>query len=262
MKILVPVKAVAKLDEDFELIEDDRAVDPDYLEHEINDWDDFSLEAALQLAEAGSGEVVVVTIADEEADEVLMTCLAKGADRAIRVWDDDLAGADVLAVARVLAAVLARESPDLVLCGAQSSDAGHSATGVAAAGFLGLRHAAVVRRLEPTPDGTGLRIERELEGGVVEVGTIALPALLTVQTGINTPRYATLRSINQARGKPLEELALDDLDLDAQALADVAGSRTVALRRPPAGEPGEMLEGSAAEIAVAIRRIVHDRLES
>ena len=262
MKILVAVKAVATLDEDFELGDDDRAVDPDYLEHELNGWDDVALEAALQLVETGSGEVVVVTIGDDEAEEALMTCLAKGADRAIRVWDDALEGADVLAVARVLAAVVARESPELVLCGAQSADAGHSATGVAAAGFLGLRHAAVIRRLAPTPDGGGLTIERELEGGVIEVATIALPALLTVQTGTNTPRYATLRSINQAREKPLQELDLDDLDLDAGALAAVAGSETVALRRPEASEPGEMLEGSVAEIAADIQRIVRDRLAS
>ena len=112
MKIVVAVKQVAALDDEFELLDDGSGVDPDFVERELNEWDAFSLEAALQLREStgDDGEVVVVTVGDDEADEALLGCLARGADRAVRVWDDSLQGADPLAVARVLAAAVGRES--------------------------------------------------------------------------------------------------------------------------------------------------------
>ena len=134
MKIVVPVKQVAILDEEFELLDDRPGVDPDAIEWDLNEWDNFSVEEALQLREAtGEGEVVVVSVGDEEAEEGLRACLAKGADRGVRIWEDSLEDADPLAVARVLAAAVERESPDLVLCGVQSSDGVYSATGVALA---------------------------------------------------------------------------------------------------------------------------------
>ena len=142
MKIVVPVKQVAALDDEFELLGDGSGVDPDGVEFELNEWDTFSLEAALQLRDAAGddGEVVAVTVGDEEAEEGLLSALAKGADRGRPVWDEGLEGADALAVARVLSAVVEHEAPDLVLCGVQSSDAVNSATGIALAGYLG--HAA------------------------------------------------------------------------------------------------------------------------
>src|SRR5919198_1033932 len=135
MKIVVPVKEVAVLDEEFDLLEDRPGVDPDAIEWDLNEWDNFSVEEALQLRDAaGDGEVVVVSVGGEEAEEGLRACLAKGADRAVRIWDDSLEAADPLAVARVLAAAVERESPDLVFCGVQSSDAVNGATGVAGGG--------------------------------------------------------------------------------------------------------------------------------
>jgi electron transfer flavoprotein beta subunit len=262
MRIVVPVKQVAVVDEDFELIDDGARVDPDFLEWSLNEWDDFSLEAALQLAEADgdSSEVVVVTVGDEESTEGLLTCLAKGADRAIRIWDDSLEGADALAVARVLAAAVGRESPDLVLCGVQSSDAVNSATGIGLAGHLDLPHVAVVRAI--SADGGSLTVERELEGGLIEVVRVGLPALLTVQTGINEPRYANLRAIKQAREKPLEELDLDGLGLSSTEVEAAAGARLRRLAEPEAGEGAEMLGGSASDVAARIREIVQDRLSA
>src|SRR3954453_443638 len=255
MRIVVPVKQVAAVDEDFELVDGAR-VDPDFLEWSLNEWDDFSLEAALQLADGDEG--VVVTVGDEGATEGLLTCLEKGADRGVRIWEDSLEGADALAVARVLAAAVGRESPDLVLCGVQSSDAVNSATGIGLAGHLDLPHLAVARAI--SEDGGSLTVERELEGGLVEVVRIGLPALLTVQTGINEPRYANLRAIKQAREKPLEVLDLAGLGLSAD---DAAAARAAHLRKPAvpeAGEGAEMLQGSTAEMASRIREIVQERL--
>ena len=263
MKIVVAVKQVAALDEEFELIEDGVGVDADYLEWDLNEWDTFSIEAALRLRDDAGGdghEVVVITVGDEEAEEGLLSCLAKGADRAVRVWDEELEDADVLAVARTLAAAVAREAPDLVLCGVQSSDAVNGATGAALAGYLDLPRVAVVTQLDWDAASGTATVHRELEGGLVEVLRIHSPALLTIQTGINEPRYATLRAIKQAREKPLEVVGLDELGLDEAAVQAAAGSRTVALAPPERGVGAEMLNGSAAAVAARIVEIVQERM--
>jgi electron transfer flavoprotein beta subunit len=256
VKILVPVKHAARIDGE-PSFEGPASVDPDALEWGLNEWDAFSLEAALQLVEAeGDGEVLVATVGDEEAEESLTACLAKGADRSVRVWAPALAGADALAVATVLAALARREQPDLILAGVQSSDAANAATGVALAGLLDLPRVAVVRSIER--EGEALLVERELEGGAAEVVRVPLPALLTVQTGINEPRYATLRAIKMARGKPMESLDLSELGIDETVLAAAAGSRTRSLSVPERGEGAAMLDGSPSEIATRIAEIVRE----
>src|ERR1700688_1101094 len=205
MRILVPVKQVASIDGDFAL-DGAGALERQALRWQANEWDAFSVEAALRLAEGSADpadtEVVVVTVANEAAEVGLRAYLAMGADRALRVWDDVLADIDdPLAVAAVLAAVARREAPELILCGVQASDSANAATGVALAGVLDLPRVAVVTALEP--DGEELTVQRELDGGAVEVLRLSLPALLTIQTGINDPRRPNLRAIKQARSKPL-----------------------------------------------------------
>jgi electron transfer flavoprotein beta subunit len=261
VKIVVPIKQVAALDDEFELLDDGSGVDPDFLEFDLNEWDAFSLEAALQLREGGGdGEVVVVTVGDEEAEEALLGCLARGADRALRIWDQSLQDSDPLAVARVLAAAVARESPDLVLCGVQSSDAVNGATGVALAGYLEMPHVAVIKQLDYDAASCTATVKRELEGGLVEVLRVRTPALLTIQTGINEPRYANLRAIKQAREKPLQVSTPDELGVEPAALAAAAGSRRRELKHPERGEGAEMIEGSPAEVAARIVEIVRDRM--
>ena len=261
MKIVVPVKQVAALDDEFELLDDGSGVDPDFVELDLNEWDAFSLEAALQLHESsGDGEVVVVTVGGEDADEALLGCLARGADRAVRVWEDSLADADPLAVAKVLSAAVAREQPDLVLCGVQSSDAVNGATGVALAGYLEMPHVAVVKQLDYDAAGSTATVKRELEGGLVEVLRVRTPALLTIQTGINEPRYANLRAIKQAREKPLDVSTPDQLGVDSEAIAAVAGSRRRRLRPPDRGAGAEMIDGAPSEVAARIVEIVRDRM--
>src|SRR5437763_7202412 len=264
MKIVVAVKQVAALDEEFELLGDGSGVDDDFIEWELNEWDTFSLEAALLLREAtggdDGGEVVAVTVGDERAEEGLLACLARGADRAVRVWEQSLEDADPLAVARVLAAAVERESPDLVLCGVQSSDAVTGSTGTALAGYLDLPRVAVVSALSYDAQSSTLTVDRELEGGLVETVRIGLPALLTIQTGINEPRYATLRAIKQAREKPLERVSSGDLGLEPEALATAAGARMTTLRMPDRGEGAQLLDGSPAEVAERIVELVKEQL--
>lgn len=262
MKIVVPVKQVAQLDEDFEMRDDGLDVDPDFIEWDLNEWDAFSLEAAVQICEAsGDGEVVVLTVGDDEAEEQLRTCLAKGADRAIRVWDDSLEDADAISVARVIAAAVERESPDLVLCGVQSSDSVNAAAGVATAGFLGMPRVAVVAEVAYDQSSGTVTVARELEGGTLQELRVRTPALLTVQTGINEPRYATRRAIKNAKEKPLDELTLEDLGLDADAVAAASGSRVVEMAHPPKSEGAETLDGSAEEIAGRIIEIIKEKVE-
>ena len=261
MKIVVPIKQVAVADDELQLLDDGARADPDSLEWELNEWDRFSLEAAVQIrdaVESPESEVLALSVCDERAEDGLRAALASGADRAVRIWDDTLEEADPLAVARVLASAIAPESPDLVLCGAQSSDAVNSATGVALAGYLGLPRVAVVRRIEL--DGASAAVERELEGGVIELLRVGLPALLTVQTGINEPRYATLRAIKQARVEPLVVLAPSDLDLGRDDLLAAAGWRRRRLAHPERGARAAILDGSTAEVAARIVSIIRERL--
>lgn len=256
MKIVVAVKQVATPDEDFDLGADERTIEADALEWDLNEWDGFAIEAALELREAHGGEVVAVTVGNEEAREGLLTALAMGADRAVHVLHEQLEDLDPMAVARVLAAVVEREPPDLVLCGVQSSDAVNGATGVALAGFLGLPRVAVVRSVE-VADG-GATVERELEGGLVETVRVRMPALLTVQTGINEPRYATLRGIRQAAAKPMEVLSIAEA-AGEDALA-AAGSRLVSLAAPATGAGAELLDGGAEAVAERIAAIIKSKV--
>src|SRR5580698_2127854 len=170
MKILVAVKQVAALDEDFEIRDDGRDIDPDFLIPDLNEWDDFSLEEAVKIKEGRPEpvEVVVVSVGSDEVDESLRKCLAKGADRAIRVWDAAIEGSDPIAVARVLAAVAKREAPDMVFAGVQSSDQAFASTGIATAAFLDWPHAAVVSYLGYMPGAKSAVFRRELEGGVLQ----------------------------------------------------------------------------------------------
>jgi electron transfer flavoprotein beta subunit len=248
MRVVVCVKQVAVLGDEIEFTPDERDVDPDYLEHALNEWDAAATEEALQIRERlGQGEVVVVSAGDEEAEKALRRCLAMGADRAVRV-----AGRfeDPFSVAQALAEAVRAEEPHLVLCGVQSSDSVQAATGTALAELLELARVAVVTKVEL---GNGqATVDRELEGGLVDVVDVDLPALLTIQTGINQPRYANLRAIKQAEQQEI-------------ALVEPAGGGEPAYRvrrmfSPPRGEGAEMLSGAPAEIAQRIADLVQERL--
>jgi electron transfer flavoprotein beta subunit len=258
MKILVAVKQVIALDEDFEIREDELDVLEDFFLRDLNEWDDFSLEEAVKIKEAAGQpvEVVVVSVAPEEADESLRKCLAKGADRAIRIWDEAIAGSDPIAIARVLAAITKLEAPALMFAGVQSSDQTFAATGIATAGFLGWPHAAVVSSLAYAPGANSTVFRRELEGGVLEEVEIALPAVLTIQLGINTPRYASLRSIKQAAAKPIEVKSLADVGLSADAVGAAGSHSRVRRMYVPDKGRAQLIEGDAAAQAARLAEII------
>jgi electron transfer flavoprotein beta subunit len=260
VKILVAVKQVAALDEDFAIRDDGRDVDADFFIRDLNEWDDFSLEEAVKLKEASAEplEVVVVSVGGDEVDESLRKCLAKGADRAIRVWDDAMAGSDSIAIARVLAAVAKREAPDMVFAGVQSSDQSFASTGIAAAAFLGWPHAAVVSQLTYAPGATTAVFRRELEGGLLHEVQIQCPAVLTIQLGINTPRYASLRSIKQAAAKPITLWSLADIGLAATDVGEAGSSSRVRRMYVPDKGRAQLIEGDAAQQAARLAQIIRE----
>ena len=260
MKILVPVKQVATVDEDCEMREDGKDVDLDYLDYELNEWDEYSWEEAVRLKETHGNEVeiVPVTVGPESAEDGLRRCLAKGGERAIRVWDDALEASDPMAVARVLAKLVQRENADLVFAGTLSSDHGFAATGVAVAGLLGWAHAAVVSQLNISPGTARITLRRELEEGLEEEITVQCPAVLTIQLGINEPRYASLRGIKQAKAKPLEVLSHSDLGLDDTEVGESGSLSRVRRMFAPERGQAELIEGTAAEQASRIAEIIKE----
>jgi electron transfer flavoprotein beta subunit len=260
MKILVAVKQVAALDEDFEIRADGRDVDADFLIRDLNEWDDFSLEEAVKIKEASAEpvEVVVASVGPDDVDESLRKCLAKGADRALRVWDDAIEGSDSIAIARVLAAVAKREAPDMLFAGVQSSDHSFASTGIAAAGLLGWPHAAVVSALTYAPGAKTAVFRRELEGGLLHEVEIQCPAVLTIQLGINTPRYASLRSIKQAAAKPIEMLSLVDLALGAGDVGEAGSLSRVRRMYIPDKGRAQLIEGDAVAQAARLAEIIRE----
>jgi electron transfer flavoprotein beta subunit len=250
VKLVVCVKQVAQLGDEVEFTDDERDVDPDYLDYALNEWDTYATEEALRLRDAGGeGEVVVVSVGNEDVEEAMRRCLAMGADRGVRVDADERL--DPIQLARALAEVVRAESPDLVFCGVQSADSVQAATGTALAELLELPRVAVVTKIEL---GEGkATVHRELEGGLVDVVEVETPALLTIQTGINEPRYATLRAIKQAEEKEIAVREPGD-----------AGEPAYRVRRmfvPPKGEGAEMLDGSPATVAERIKTIVEERMK-
>ncbi len=194
--------------------------------------------------------MVVVSVGDEDAEAALRRCLAMGADRAIRV---ETGAIDPIGVARALAGAVGPERPDLVLCGVQSSDSVQAATGTALAELLGLPRVGVVTKVDWTGAGPAT-VHRELEGGLLDVVEVETPAVLTIQTGINEPRYATLRAIKQA----------EQVEITVHP-AEENGAPCYRIRRmvaPSKGEGADMLDGSPAEIAARIAEIVRERLAS
>lgn len=246
MRTVVCVKQVLVLGDEVELVADATDVDPDYVDPALNEWDAYATEEALRLRDAHGGEVVVVTCGPERSEAALRRCLAMGADRAVRVDGD---GHDPIRVAHALAEAVREESPDLVLCGVQSSDTVQAATGTALAELLDLPRVAVVTKVEL--DGGSARVERELEGGLIDVVDVDLPALLTIQTGINEPRYANLRAIKQAERE----------EIPVRRAADApSSSRVRRMFVPDQGEGAEMLGSDPAEVARRIAEIVEERL--
>jgi len=249
VKFVVCVKQVSVLGDEVGFMPDSRSVDPDYLDQALNEWDACATEEALQLRDRLQGEAVAVRVGTDGSEVALRRCLAMGVDRAIRVESDAL---DPISIARALAGVIEAESPDLVLCGVQSSDSVQGSTGIALAELLDLARVAVVTKVEWSGSGPAT-VNRELEGGLIDIVEVDTPALLTVQTGINQPRYATLRAIKQAEQK--------EIAVVPSPTAVSPSYRVVKMFSPPKTRGAQILSGQPPEVARQIAAIVKERLQ-
>ena len=256
MKIAVAVKQVLDLDDEAEIPGAPPWIELDPGEGQLNEWDEFALEAGLELRDARDGEVVALSVGGEEADAALVACLARGADRAIRIDAELDPLHDPLRIARLLAEVLTHEQPDLVLCGVQSSDGRSGATGPALAGLLDVPVVGVVKSVELEGESSA-KVARELEGGALEYVSVPLPAVLTVQTGTNRPRYANLRAIKRAEKEPREVVVPAG---DSTSTGEYGGARVVSVARPDQGAGAQLLEGSAEDVAASIAGLLGERL--
>jgi electron transfer flavoprotein beta subunit len=253
MKIVVAIKQVPDRDAPVRIAADAKWIDERDLQWAMNEPDAYALEEALQLKEKHGGEVIVLSAGPERVGSTIREALAKGADRAIHIVCDDLgAGAggglrnfDALGVARLLAAAIKPENPDLVLTGLQSEDLGLGQTGVILAELLGLPHATLILHVEKTD--AGLKVKRELEEGWFQSIEMPLPAVLTMQSGGNKLRYATLMGIKRAKSKELRAVNAAELGVEAAPLATLEQ-----ISAPKKQKSTQLLGGSAKEAAAAL----------
>jgi electron transfer flavoprotein beta subunit len=242
MKIAVCIKQVVTREWQLRVNESGAWIRDADASFELNEPDAYALEEALRLKEKHGGEVVVCCAGPARATQVIREALARGADRAIHVEADSLGSADALAVADALAAAIRDEGFDLVLTGLQSDDQGFGQVGVVLAEKLGMPHATIIMEVQ-VADGA-LRVKRELEGGWFQWMALPLPALLTIQSGINQLRYATLKGIMAAKKKEIRKVAA--------AAAPDAGQRILRVYFPEKGKKTQMIAGSPAEAAKAL----------
>jgi electron transfer flavoprotein beta subunit len=209
MKIVVAIKQVPVRDSQLRVEADGKWIQEGDLSFEINEPDAYALEEALQLKEKHGGEVVALCAGPERATSTIREALAKGADRAIHIQEENLNTLDTLGVARLLAAALKDENPDLILTGLQSDDLGYGQTGVVLAELLGRPHGTIIMQVEV--NGGAIRVKRELEDGWFQYVSMPLPAILTIQSGINKLRYATLMGIKKAKSKEIKAVTASEL---------------------------------------------------
>jgi len=208
MKIAVCIKQVPAKDAPLAITNSNWIRETD-IGFEMNEPDSYALEEALRLKEKHGGEVVVVSMGPERVKQTIKEALAKGADRGMHIADDKAFTLDPLGAAKSLAAAIGREKPDLLLTGLQSDDQGFGQTGVLLAELLALPHATIIMQIEV--QGDHLRVKRELEAGWFQHVELPLPAVLTIQSGINKVRYATLKGIMGAKKKEIMTIPRDSL---------------------------------------------------
>ena len=244
MKIIVAIKQVPERDAQIRIDTQAKWIDESVMQYALNESDAYALEEALQLKEKHGGEVVVVSAGPERVGTTIREALAKGADRAIYI-DCTLGQLDALGVARLLAAAIKPENPDLVLTGLQSEDLGLGQTGVIVAELLGLPHSTLILQVEITE--TGIKVKRELEEGWFQTIELPTPAALTIQSGGNKLRYATLMGIKRAKTKEMRRVTAEELAVDA---APVVILEKVTL--PHKQKVTQILRGTPKEAAAAL----------
>lgn len=245
MKIVVAIKQVPERDAQMRIDSASKWIEEAGLQWALNESDAYALEEALQFKEQQGGEVVVVSAGPERVGSTIREALAKGADRAIHIDCNELGQRDALGVARLLAAAIGTEQPDLVLTGLQSDDLGYGQTGVILAELLGLPHASLILHVEKSEGG--VTVKRELEEGWFQNIELPLPAALTIQSGGNKLRYATLMGIKRAKTKEVRRLTASEL-----AVVDEPAVTLERIAMPQKQKSTQILSGTPQEAAAAL----------
>ncbi len=250
MKVMVCLKQVPHQDARLDVNSDGTWIQEDNIKFEINSYDTYAIEEALRLKDAGDAEVVVVSIGPDRVSQALRTALGMGADRAVHVNDEAANSADALGVAKILAAIGKEENAEIIFTGLMADDGNASAIPPMVAELLGMPSATGVTATEMSADS--IRVERELEGGAVEVVDLPKPCLIAVQTGANQVRYASLKGIMQAKKKPVDVKTLADLGL-ADSVGGAHNKTTFnKIYVPTKGDTAEILQGSTDEIVAQL----------
>ena len=248
MKVVVCLKQVPARDSILRLNSTGSWIQEADLGFEINEPDIYALEEGLRLKEKQGGEVVLCCLGPARAQQAIKEALAKGADRALHLDDAAFEGLDAYGVGLAMSRAIQKEQPDLVLTGLQSDDFGFAQTGVILAELLGLPHSTIIMEIQV--DGATLKVKRELEGGWFQWIEMTLPAVLTIQSGINKPRYATLKGIMAAKSKPLRKLTATDLGLTQGDLAP--RQRVLRVYAPAKTAQTQFLQGSPKEVSARL----------
>lgn len=247
MEILVCVKRVPDTAEnEIEIKKDGTDIERDDLVYSVNEWDNYAVEEAIQIRDKVGGTVTVVTVGDEEDEEVLRREMAMGADQGILLSDDAFEDSDGRGIASVLKAEIQKGSYDLVLTGAQADDGAGQVGGMLAA-MLDWPYASLVNMID-AGDGGQIKVGREIEGGNQELNEIQLPCVLSIQTGINEPRYVGIRGIRKVASVDIPTHGTGDLGIDPGSVG-AAGAKVKRTDYfvPELGDGAEMLEGSMEE---------------
>jgi electron transfer flavoprotein beta subunit len=248
VKIIVCLKQVPARDAILKLNKAGTWIETADTSFAVNEPDIYALEEGLRLKEKHSGEVIVCSLGPARVQQAIKEALAKGADRALHLEDPGFDDLDAQGMARAMARAIEKEKPDLVLTGLQSDDLGYAQTGVILAEMLGFPHSTIIMEIQIS--GQTLKVKRELEGGWFQWIEMPLPALLAIQSGINKPRYATLKGIMAAKNKPLQKLSAADLGLSP---ADLAPRQKIAkIYVPVKKAQTEFLQGNPKEIATQL----------
>jgi len=245
MKIIVAIKQVPVRDSQLRVEANGRWIQEADLSFEINEPDAYALEEALQLREKHGGEVIALCAGPARAAQTIREALAKGADRAIHIEEENLNTLDTLGVAKLLAGAVKAENPDLILTGLQSDDLGYGQTGVVLAELMGIASSTFIMQVEV--NDKSIRVKRELEDGWFQHITMPLPAVLTIQSGINKLRYATLMGIKKAKSKEIKRVTLAELGAAPAATATIEK-----IYAPHRSKQTQIFEGDAKTAAAKL----------
>jgi electron transfer flavoprotein beta subunit len=235
-----------------------KAIEKTGLVYDINEWDDYALEEAVRIKEKHGGTVTAITIGSEDSDSTLRKCLARGADKAIRLTDSKFEGSDGYAIAKILHSAIKSLPFDMILTGMQAGDDGNAMVGPILAEILKIPHATMVKKMELTEGA--VKVNRELEGGLEEMLEVKLPALFSIQTGINEPRYVSIMGIRKAMQKEIKLMTLADTGLQESDVGPSGSwSRTERMYVPPVEKQAELLKGTPEEVATKIADILKSR---